>query len=79
MTALATTRPATPSTRRGFSSLRCPLCGTADETQCLDLDDLQTLHCAGCGEDYTLDDVRELIAAWQRLLAWIDAAPAKGE
>lgn len=75
--------PATTTTKqpvcRGFSGLRCPLCGTADDVQSIDLDDLQTLHCAGCGEDYTTDDVRQLLTAWQRVLAWIDATPAVEE
>jgi hypothetical protein len=63
--------------QKGFPGLRCPLCGTAEYTQTLDLDDLDGLHCAGCGEDYTVDDVRELLASWQRVLEWIDTAPSR--
>jgi transposase-like protein len=68
------TTPNSPA-NRGFPGLRCPLCGTTDDVQTLDLDDLQTFRCAGCDEQYTTDDVRELLAAWQRVLTWIDAAP----
>jgi hypothetical protein len=61
--------------QRGFRGLRCPLCGNEDAIQSLDLDDLHTLHCAEYGDEYTLDDVRNLIVAWERLFAWIDLAP----
>lgn len=64
-----------PSIRRGFAGVRCPLCGS-DDVQKIQLDDLETCHCSACEEDYTLDDVRQLVAAWQRVLLWIDAAPA---
>jgi hypothetical protein len=64
------------ATRRGFKGIRCPLCGSDSDTQTLELDNLDTFLCAGCDEDYTADDLRQAIAAWQRVLAWIDAAPA---
>jgi Zn ribbon nucleic-acid-binding protein len=65
--------------RRGFPGIRCPLCGTADDVQSLDLDELTTFRCAGCEEQYTADDIRELLAAWQQVLNWIDAAPTVSE
>jgi hypothetical protein len=65
--------------RRGFRGIHCPLCGSAEDTQSIDLDDLHTLHCAGCGEDYTVDNIRQLMTAWQAVLAWIDAAPSVEE
>ncbi len=64
------------ASRRGFRGVRCPLCGSADDTQTVELDNLDTFHCAGCDSEYTADDLREAIAAWQRVLTWIDAAPA---
>lgn len=79
MTTATQTQKTTQTHRHGFPGLRCPLCGTADETQSIDLDDLQTIRCAGCGEDYRVDDVRELLATWQRVLDWIDAAPTVEE
>ena len=66
------------SVRRGFPGIRCPLCGN-DDVQSLDLDDLQTFHCGGCEESYTTEDVRELLAGWQKVLTWIDGAPAVEE
>src|SRR5262245_36023478 len=62
---------------RGFS-LRCPLCG-ADATQALDLDDLETLHCAECEDTYSLADVCAIMAAWQQLIVWVEAAPLAAE
>lgn len=64
----------TPPASKGFPGLRCPLCGSTD-IQALYLDDLTTCRCTSCEEDYTLDDVRELVAAWSRVLNWIDSAP----
>jgi hypothetical protein len=72
----ATQNPSEPRTiLRGFAELRCPLCGTATDAQRLDLADLYTFHCSGCEEEYTIDDVRQLLRQWQRVLTWIEAAP----
>ncbi|HEY7309659.1 MAG TPA: hypothetical protein VH643_09910 [Gemmataceae bacterium] len=62
--------------RRGFPGIRCPLCGSED-VQTLALDELTTFRCAGCEDEYTAGDVRELLSAWSAVLAWIDAAPAQ--
>ena len=59
----------------GFYGLHCPQCGTTEDAQLLNLIDLQTFHCCGCDEQYTTDDIREMVAAWQKVLNWIDAAP----
>ena len=79
MAASQTKPEATPAARRGFAGIRCPLCGSADDVQSLDLDDLSTFRCGGCDEQYSLDDVRQLVASWQRVLTWIDAAPVVEE
>jgi hypothetical protein len=62
---------------RGFKGLSCPLCGNADATLRLYLDDCETVTCSECEEEFSLDVVRELVAAWTKVLAWVDAAPAK--
>ena len=61
--------------RRGFAGIRCPLCGN-DDVQTLDLDDCATFHCGGCEESYTTEDVRALLATWQKVLDWIEMAPS---
>lgn len=78
MNATAIATNATPApVKRGFEGLKCPLCGGNDSAQSLDLDDLHNVHCGECGEEYTLDDVREMMAAWQRVLDWVALAPAR--
>lgn len=69
-TAPAQARPA----NKGFGYLRCPLCAEEAVIR-LDLDDLEHLTCGSCDESFTLDDVRDMIARWQRVLNWIDACP----
>lgn len=67
--------PAKP-TARGFGPLKCPECG-ADAIMRLDLDHLCRCTCDNCAESFTLDDVRAMIAQWQKVLAWVDLCPAK--
>ncbi len=43
----------------------------------LDVCDGDTLRCGGCEEEFTVDAVRELIASWGPLLAWVDLHPSR--
>jgi hypothetical protein len=63
------------TTRRGFGPLTCPLCGQ-DCAISLNLEDLETCTCPECSEEFTLDTVRDVIARWQKVLAWVDLCPA---
>ncbi len=65
----------TPAVKRGFA-LACILCGQECSIS-LDLDNLHTFNCPECEQTFSLDDVRGTIAAWQRVLAWVDSAPAQ--
>ena len=56
----------------------CPKC-LNDETIRVNLDDGETLTCTGCDEEFTADDLRELVASWLPLLAWLDSHPARAE
>jgi hypothetical protein len=56
--------------------LPCPLCGEADATLSLNLAEPTELHCQECDADFTTADVRNLIARWQPVLAWIDTMPS---
>ena len=60
---------------KGFT-LRCPLCGDAESIIYIDLGNLVDLKCSANDCEFTTDDVRELIGQWQKLLAWLDTAPA---
>ena len=75
-------QPTPATTARGFGLLRCPLCGNAEANISIDLANLtadDACKCPECGETFSLDTVRESIAAWQRVLTWIDTAPAINE
>jgi uncharacterized protein (DUF983 family) len=78
-----TTHPTTPTcstptpVSRGFV-LPCPKCGNAESCISLHLDDCETFTCRECDEEFTADDVRDLIAKWGKVLAWIDAATTIG-
>lgn len=61
--------------RRGFAC-QCPLCGEADVLR-LDLSDCRTLTCGSCDGSLTVDELREIMAAWTRLLRWVDSAPER--
>lgn len=54
----------------------CPKCLEVC-TILLDLADGDTCTCMNCDEEYTVADVRGLVAAWGPLLKWIDAHPAR--
>ena len=64
----------TPATR-GFPGLRCPFCGQEDNIT-LNLADVKTFTCGECDEEFTGDDVLEILERWQKVLAWVDLAPA---
>lgn len=67
---------ATAKVERGFGELTCPCCGQDCGIQ-LNLSDLDTCSCPECSEEFSLDTVREMLAKWQRVLAWVDACPAE--
>lgn len=58
----------------------CPFCGANPASLSLDLNDLDTITCGDC-ETYTVaeavEKAREALAAWERLAAWVDAAPVQ--
>ncbi|MBV8094432.1 MAG: hypothetical protein JO110_14645 [Acetobacteraceae bacterium] len=64
-----------PATTRGLS-LPCPLCGEADADIYLSLADGDTCRCGSCDNEFTLTDVRNLMAKWQKVLTWMDTMPS---
>jgi hypothetical protein len=61
-------------TERGFGDLPCLKCGETCRIA-LDLDDLATFRCGECDEEFTLEDVRTLLVAWQPVLDWLSRPP----
>ncbi len=62
--------------QKGFQ-VHCPLCGEEDSLR-INVDDVHNLTCSRCDGDLTADDIREVMAQWQRLLTWLETAPAYG-
>jgi transcription initiation factor IIE alpha subunit len=69
------TRAAAREARRGFPGLCCLKCGEVDVVT-VRLEDVSFL-CESCGEPFAAQDVREMIAGWERVLEWISLAPTK--
>lgn len=69
-----TSNETTPTVTRGFS-IRCVCCGTADGYRQLFLEDLNTIRCTECEEEFSVDDLREQVSQSTRLLKWIDSVP----
>lgn len=59
-----------------MATVICPKCGEAAEVV-VNVADGEACACSGCGEAYTVADVRAIIASWGPLLAWLDSHPAK--
>jgi hypothetical protein len=60
-------------TAKGFA-VRCIHCGQ-EECVRLDVHNLDTFTCSSCDAEFTTDDVRDELARWAKLLAWLDTAP----
>lgn len=61
-----------PEVKRGFT-VPCIKCGEPG-TVSIDLCDLETCRCSSCDEEFEVGDVREFIARWKGVLAWLDSA-----
>jgi transcription elongation factor Elf1 len=76
-TATTLTAPAPTTTPRGFGNLPCPKCGE-EAVVTLRLDSFEeddACKCMSCDAEFSLADVRDLIAKWSRVLAWLESAP----
>lgn len=54
----------------GFN-LTCIKCGNQGEIS-LDMDDLKTFRCRQCDDEFTAEDIAEVIGEWKRALDWIN-------
>ena len=64
----------TTATQRGFAAV-CFRCGDADAVVRVNLADTSEFKCDGCDSEFSAGDVREHLASWQAVLAWISTAP----
>jgi transcription elongation factor Elf1 len=63
---------------RGMT-LPCPHCGEEQAVISLNLADMDSFTCQECNAEFDTDSVRNLIAKWTRILAWIGTAPGSDE
>lgn len=61
-----------------MAPVTCLRCGEPAKVS-VDVTDGETFYCFSCDTEFTVAVVRELIASWQQILAWLDAHPAKGK
>jgi hypothetical protein len=58
----------------------CPFCDEKDATVRMDLNRLGECFCSNCDTEFTVDEaiarLTKQLTEWQRVAAWIDAAPA---
>ncbi len=66
------------TTKRGFGTLRCLLCG-AEGGISLHLTEIDSVHCHECGDEFSLADLRDVVGRWQKVLQWCESAPALEE
>lgn len=71
----AETSRTSKDTRRGFPGIGCLECGEKDTVR-VNLEDMGFV-CSSCDAEFTARDVRSMMAAWTRVLDWVEMAPAK--
>jgi Zn ribbon nucleic-acid-binding protein len=59
---------------RGFAGIKCIHCNEEDAVT-VRVADVATFHCVECSEDFGADDVADMLARWQAVLAWVQLAP----
>jgi transcription elongation factor Elf1 len=56
----------------------CPFCGDHEATVRIDLNDLTTVHCSSCDEEYSpkraRDRAAEQLSRWDAVCRWLDLA-----
>ena len=54
-----------------FGALPCPGC-CAEATCSLNLEDLDTITCGDCNEEFTIEEITKIIGKWGPVVAWIN-------
>ena len=66
------------ATKTGFG-VSCPHCHDTDGSIALDLNDVQTIRCSGCDEEFSPQQARDMVAAelarWEAVCRWVEMAP----
>jgi hypothetical protein len=64
--------------RRGFPHLVCILCGRRDGLVVC-LGDTRRIRCLRCGEEISVEAVKNVLAAWADVVEWLENAPICSE
>ena len=62
----------------GLGEIRCIKCG-CDASLRLRLDDLDTIECPECNDDFSAEELRQALKGLRRLLAVVDAMKAAAD
>lgn len=60
----------------GGITLPCPRCGESEAEIELRLWS-KDYHCTQCNADITHDEMRGMLAAWSKIIAWVDTMPCE--
>lgn len=63
---------------RGFGGVPCLHCAVPD-TLAVHLEAVAVLECRACGAEFTADAVRDYLARWGTVLAWLALCPRRKE
>jgi Zn ribbon nucleic-acid-binding protein len=63
---------------RGFAGVACLACSTPDMLA-VHVEAVAVLECRACGAEYTADAVRDHLARWGAVVAWLALCPRRKE
>lgn len=74
---MLTTTPTCKPTSKGFSDLRCPLCGEQGVIRLAlqAVTDDEGFHCEECGNEFGTFVLSEFIRTWGAVLQWVESMP----
>ena len=61
-----------------MNAVNCPKCGECGGVK-VDVAGGDACECGECGAEFTVTEVRAVVASWGVLLAWLDSHPAKAK
>jgi hypothetical protein len=70
--------PPGQTVRRGFPDLPCILCGRRGSLAVV-LSDTRRIRCLRCGEEISVEAVKNVLATWADVVEWLEKAPICSE
>lgn len=64
------------TTSKGIQ-LPCPRCGEKDANVALYMAEGDLFQCQECEEEFSVEDIRQILAFWGPVVKWLDAMPTR--